>query len=58
MSLSAGLANAAYAVGTVLAVALAQHRPQRRMMLAYAVLLVIGSVVTAGEARVLLGAGR
>ncbi len=47
MSLSAGLANAAYAVGTVLAVALAQHRPQRRMMLAYAVLLVIGSVVTA-----------
>jgi MFS family permease len=47
MSLSAGLANAAYAVGTVLAVQLAQHRPQRRMMLAYAVLLVIGSVLTA-----------
>jgi MFS family permease len=47
MSLSAGLANAAYAVGTVLAVQLAQHLPQRRMMLAYAVLLVIGSVLAA-----------
>ncbi len=47
MSLSAGLANAAYAVGTVLAVQLAQHLPQRRMMLAYAVLLLIGSVLTA-----------
>ena len=47
MSLSAGLANAAYAVGTVLAVQLAQHLPQRRMMFAYAVLLVIGSVLTA-----------
>src|SRR5271168_1805930 len=47
MSLSSGLANAAYAVGTVLAVQFAQHLPQRRMMLAYAVLLVIGSVLTA-----------
>ncbi len=47
MSLAAGLANAAYAVGTVLAVQLAQHLPQRRMMFAYAVLLVIGSVLTA-----------
>ncbi|MDO8212157.1 MFS transporter [Conexibacter sp. CPCC 206217] len=47
MSLSAGMANAAYAVGTVLAVQFAQHLPQRRMLLSYAVLLVIGSVLTA-----------
>jgi MFS family permease len=48
MSLGSGLANAAYAVGTVLAVQFAQHLPQRRMMIAYAALLVVGSVVTAG----------
>jgi len=47
MSLSSGLGNAAYAVGTVLAVQLAQHFPQRRMMLVYAALLVIGSVLAA-----------
>lgn len=47
MSLGSGLANAAYAVGTVLAVQFAQLLPQRRMMLAYVVLLVIGSVLTA-----------
>ncbi len=47
MSLASGLANAGYAVGTVLAVQFAQHRPQRRMMVLYAVLLVIGSLVTA-----------
>jgi MFS family permease len=47
MSLGSGLSNAAYAVGTVLAVALAQHLPQRRMMVLYAVLLVIGSVLAA-----------
>src|SRR5580704_8815650 len=47
MSLSSGLANAAYAVGTVVAVALAQHLPQRRMMVVYATLLVIGSVLVA-----------
>src|ERR1700722_6926310 len=47
MSLSSGLANAAYAVGTVLAGQFAQHLPQRRMMVIYAVLLVIGSVVAA-----------
>jgi hypothetical protein len=47
MSLSSGLSNAAYAFGTVLAVALAQHYPQRRMMVGYAALLVIGSVVAA-----------
>jgi MFS family permease len=47
MSLGSGLANAAYAFGTVLAVVFAQHFPQRRMLVGYAVLLVIGSVLTA-----------
>jgi MFS family permease len=47
MSLGFGLANAAYAVGTVLAVMLAQHLPQRRMMVLYAALLVIGSILAA-----------
>ena len=47
MSLGSGLANAGYAVGTVLAVALAQHLPQRRLLVFYALLLVIGSILTA-----------
>jgi MFS family permease len=47
MSLSSGLGNAAYAVGTVLAVQFAQHLPQRRMMVIYTVFLVIGSVLLA-----------
>jgi len=47
MSLSSGLANAAYAAGTVLAVQLAQHLPQRRMLIVYATVLVIGSVLAA-----------
>src|SRR6478752_7034079 len=47
MSLGLGLANAGYAVGTVLAVQFAQLFPQRRMMVLYAVLLVIGSVLAA-----------
>jgi MFS family permease/nucleotide-binding universal stress UspA family protein len=47
MSLSSGLGNAAYAVGTVLAVQFAQHLPQRRMLLGYAVVLVLGSVLAA-----------
>jgi Major Facilitator Superfamily len=47
MSLSSGLGNAAYALGTVLAVQFAQHRPQRRMLLIYAVLLLIGSLLSA-----------
>jgi len=47
MSLSSGLGNAAYALGTVLAVQFAQHLPQRRMMVGYASLLVIGSVLAA-----------
>jgi MFS family permease/nucleotide-binding universal stress UspA family protein len=47
LSLSSGLGNAAYAVGTVLAVQFAQHLPQRRMLLVYAVGLVVGSVLAA-----------
>jgi hypothetical protein len=47
MSLALGMGNAGYAAGTVLAVALAQHLPQRRMTLVYAVLLVVGSFLTA-----------
>jgi MFS family permease len=46
-SLSSGLGNAAYALGTVLAVQFAQHLPQRRMLLVYAVVLVVGSVLAA-----------
>ena len=47
ITLARGLANAGYAVGTVLAVQFAQHLPQRRMLLGYAVLLVAGSVIAA-----------
>ena len=47
MSLSSGLGNAAYAVGTVIAVQFAQHLPQRRMLVVYTAMLVTGSVLTA-----------
>lgn len=47
MAISSGLGNAAYAVGTVLAVQFAQHLPQRRMLVGYAVMLVVGSVTVA-----------
>jgi len=47
MSLGFGLGNAGYAVGTVLAVQFAQLLPQRRMMVLYALLLVVGSVLSA-----------
>jgi nucleotide-binding universal stress UspA family protein/MFS family permease len=47
LSLGYGGANAGYALGTVLAVQLAQHWPQRRLMVVYACLLVIGSVLAA-----------
>jgi MFS family permease len=47
MATGSGFANAAYAVGTVLAVAFAQHFPQRRMLIIYAVILVIGSILAA-----------
>jgi MFS family permease len=47
MSLALGMANAAYAIGTVFAVQLALRLPQRRMLLVYGVLLVAGSVMAA-----------
>jgi len=47
MGLGLGLGNAGYAVGTVLAVQLAQLLPQRRMMVLYAAFLVVGSVLGA-----------
>ncbi|MEV0715765.1 MFS transporter [Asanoa sp. NPDC050611] len=47
LNLAQGLANAGYALGTVLSVQLAQHLPQRRMLIIYGVLLVIGSVLAA-----------
>lgn len=47
LALATGLANAGYAVGTILAVQIAQHQPQRRMLLVYGTLLVIGSVLSA-----------
>ncbi len=47
ISLGLGLGNAAYALGTVLAVQFAQHLPQRRMLVLYAALLVVGSVIAA-----------
>ncbi|MDG4825557.1 MFS transporter [Asanoa sp. WMMD1127] len=47
INLATGLANAGYALGTVLSVQLAQHLPQRRMLIVYAVVLVIGSVLAA-----------
>jgi Major Facilitator Superfamily len=48
MSLAFGMGNAGYAAGTVLAVAFAQHLPQRRMLVVYATLLVLGSFLAAG----------
>jgi MFS family permease len=42
-----GMANAGYAFGTVLSVQLAVRLAQRRLLLTYAVLLVIGSVMAA-----------
>src|ERR1700735_3022210 len=47
LSLVAGMANAAYAVGTVIAVQFAQLLRQRRIMLVYVTLLVVGSVLAA-----------
>ncbi|MGI8411094.1 MAG: MFS transporter [Solirubrobacteraceae bacterium] len=47
ISLAFGMGNAGYAAGTVLAVAFAQHLPQRRMLVVYAVLLVVGSCLAA-----------
>jgi MFS family permease len=54
LSLGGGLANAAYAVGTVLAVQFAQHLPQRRVMLVYVVLLVLACICTAAAQSILM----
>ncbi len=47
LSLGLGLGNAGYAVGTVLAVLFAQHLPQRIMLVVYATVALIGSVLFA-----------
>jgi nucleotide-binding universal stress UspA family protein/MFS family permease len=47
IALASGLANAGYAVGTVLAVQFAQILPQRRLLVVYGGVLVIGSVLAA-----------
>jgi MFS family permease len=47
MSMGSGLANAAYAAGTVMAVYFAQLLRQRRMMILYVSLLVLGSILAA-----------
>src|SRR4051794_1957810 len=44
---TSGMANAAYAVGAVLAAQLATRLPARRMLVAYAVLFVAGSTLAA-----------
>lgn len=48
--LTGGMANAGYAIGTVFAVQFALRLPQRRMLLVYGILLVIGSVLAASAA--------
>ena len=47
LSLGLGLGNAGYAVGTVLAVLFAQHLPQRVMLVIYASLALVGSILFA-----------
>lgn len=47
LELTSGMANAAYAFGTVAAVQLAVHLPGRRLLVAYASLFVFGSVLAA-----------
>ena len=47
LQISTGMANAAYAFGTVIAVQFAVHLRGRRMLFLYAVLFVIGSMLAA-----------
>ena len=47
LQLTSGMANAGYAVGTVLAVQFAQHLRQRRMLMLYVTLFLVASIVTA-----------
>lgn len=48
LELTSGMANAAYAFGTVAAVQLALHLPGRRLLVIYAALFTLGSVLVAG----------
>jgi MFS family permease len=48
MTLGTGMANAAYAVGAVLAVQLASRLRPRRLLVVYAALLIAGSALAAG----------
>jgi MFS family permease len=48
LELASGMANAAYAFGTVAAVQLALHLPGRRLLVLYAALFTLGSVLVAG----------
>jgi MFS family permease len=47
LQLTTGMANAAYAFGTVISVQVAVHYPQRRMLIVYASLFVLGSIMAA-----------
>src|SRR5204862_7644913 len=47
LTLTTGMANAAYAFGTVAAVQFQVHLRGRRMLLLYAVLFLIGSILAA-----------
>lgn len=47
VNLTAGMANAGYTAGTVIAVQFSQLLPQRRMLLVYGSMLVVGSVLAA-----------
>jgi MFS family permease len=47
LELTTAMADAGYAVGTVISVQLAQHLPQRRMLLIYVTLFVAAAVVAA-----------
>jgi MFS family permease len=47
LALTFGMANAAYALGTVLSVQLAVHYPQRRLLVLYAGIFTFGSVLSA-----------
>src|ERR1700760_3207608 len=48
MEMGSGMADAAYCFGTVLAVQLTARLPGRRLLVGYATLFVIASVITAG----------
>jgi MFS family permease len=47
LSLTLGLSNAAYALGTVISVQLAVHYPQRRLLVIYAAIFTLGSALSA-----------